>query len=72
MSEITFRSDMTVDLIDSMGNDDSVIRSAKVSTMTDTAVDDMSTASKESVAKSAKNFMSVSFLKSKIFGQSEV
>ena len=34
MYDITFRSDMTVDLIDSMGNDDSVIRSAKVSTMT--------------------------------------
>ena len=47
MSEITFRSDMTVDLIDSMGNDDSVIRSAKVSTMTDTTVDDMSAAGKE-------------------------
>ena len=47
MSEITFRSDMTVDLIDSMGNDDSVIRSAKVSTMTDTTVDDMSEAGKE-------------------------
>ena len=47
MSEITFRSDMTVDLIDSMGTDDSVIRSAKVSTMTDTTVDDMSAAGKE-------------------------
>ena len=47
MSEITSRSDMTVDLIDSMGNDDSVIRSAKVSTMTDTTVDDMSAAGKE-------------------------
>ena len=47
MSDITFRSDMTVDLIDSMGSDDSVIRSAKVSTMTDTTVDDMSTAGKE-------------------------
>ena len=47
MSDITFRSDMTVDLIDSMGNDDSVIRSAKVSTMTDTAVADMSAAGKE-------------------------
>lgn len=47
MYDITFRSDMTVDLIDSMGNDDSVIRSAKVSTMTDTTVDDMSTAGKE-------------------------
>lgn len=44
---IEFRSDMTVDLIDSMGNDDSVIRSAKVSTMTDTTVDDMSAAGKE-------------------------
>ena len=47
MYDITFRSDMTVDLIDSMGNDDSVIRSAKVSTMTDTTVDDMSAAGKE-------------------------
>ena len=47
MSDITFRSDMTVDLIDSMGNDDSVIRAAKVSTMTDTAVDEMSDAGKE-------------------------
>ena len=47
MSEITFRSDMTVDLIDSMGNDDSVIRSAKVSTMADTTVDTMSAAGKE-------------------------
>ena len=46
MSKITFRSDMTVDLIDSMGNDDSVIRSAKVSTMTDMTVDDMSDAGK--------------------------
>ena len=47
MYDVTFRSDMTVDLIDSMGNDDSVIRSAKVSTMTDTTVDDMSAAGKE-------------------------
>lgn len=47
MYDITFRSDMTVGLIDSMGNDDSVIRSAKVSTMTDTTVDDMSAAGKE-------------------------
>ena len=47
MSDITFRSDMTVDLIDSMGNDDSVIRAAKVSTMTDTTVNEMSDAGKE-------------------------
>ena len=47
MSDITFRTDMTVDLIDSMGNDDSVIRAAKVSTMTDTTVDEMSDADKE-------------------------
>ena len=47
MSELTFRSDMTVDLIDTMGNDDSVIRAAKVSTMTDTAVDEMSIPGKE-------------------------
>ena len=46
MSDITFRSDMTVDLIDSMGNDDSVIRAAKVSTMTDATVDEMSDAGK--------------------------
>lgn len=31
MGEITFRSDMTVELIDSMGGDESVIRSARVS-----------------------------------------
>ena len=47
MSDITFRSDMTVDLIDSMGNDDSVIRAAKVSTMTDTTVNEMSDAGKD-------------------------
>ena len=47
MYDITFRSDMTVDLIDSMGSDDSVIRSAKVSTMTDTTVDEMSDEGKE-------------------------
>ena len=47
MSDITFRSDMTVELVDSMGNDDSVIRAAKVSTMTDTTVDEMSDADKE-------------------------
>lgn len=47
MYDVTFRSDMTVDLIDSMGNDDSVIRAAKVSTMTDTTVDEMSVAGKE-------------------------
>lgn len=47
MSEYTFRSDMTVDLIDSMGNDDSVIRAAKVSTMTDTTVVEMSVPGKE-------------------------
>ena len=46
MPDITFRSDMTVDLIDSMGNDDSVIRAAKVSTMTDATVDEMSDAGK--------------------------
>ena len=40
MSDITFRSDMTVDLINFMGNDDSVIRAAKVSTATDFTVDE--------------------------------
>lgn len=47
MYDIIFRSDMTADLIDSMGNDDSVIRAAKVSTMTDDTVDKMSDAGKE-------------------------
>ena len=47
MSDITFRSDMTVDLINFMGNDDSVIRAAKVSTATDFTVDEMSDAGKE-------------------------
>jgi thymidylate synthase (FAD) len=32
MTEITYRSDMTVELIDSMGGDDAVVRSARVST----------------------------------------
>lgn len=35
--EITFRSDMTVQLIQSMGGDDSVVRSARVSTTSGTA-----------------------------------
>ena len=47
MTDITFRSDMTVDLIDSMGIVDSAIRAAKVSTMTDTTVDEMSVPGKE-------------------------
>lgn len=47
MSEYTFRSDMTVDLINFMGNDDTVIRAAKVSTITDATVDEMSDADKE-------------------------
>ena len=47
MSDITFRSDMTVHFLDFMGSDDSVIRAAKVSTMTDTTVDEMSDAGKE-------------------------
>jgi thymidylate synthase (FAD) len=32
VSEVTFRSDVTVELIQSMGGDDSVVRSARVST----------------------------------------
>lgn len=47
MTEITFRSDMTVELVNHMGDDLSVIRAAKVSTMTDTTVDEMSDAGKE-------------------------
>ena len=47
MSDITFRSDMTVHFLDFMGSDDSVIRAAKVSTMTDTTVDEMSDDGKE-------------------------
>ena len=42
-----FRDDMAVELVDFMGDDDSIIKAAKVSTMTDTAVDEMSEASKE-------------------------
>lgn len=33
MSEITFRSDMSVSLVDSMGDDSSIVRAARVSTM---------------------------------------
>ena len=44
MSDITSRSDMTVDLINFIGNDDSVIRAAKVSTATDFTVDESSLA----------------------------
>lgn len=39
MQEITFRSDMTVELIQSMGGDDSVVRSARVSTTSGTTGD---------------------------------
>ena len=36
MSEIIYRSDMTVELVQSMGGDDAVVRSARVSTTSDT------------------------------------
>jgi thymidylate synthase (FAD) len=36
MSEVQFRSDMTVELVQSMGGDDAVVRSARVSTTSDT------------------------------------
>jgi len=39
MQDITFRSDMTVELIQSMGGDDSVVRSARVSTTSGTTGD---------------------------------
>jgi len=39
MSEITYRSDMTVELVQSMGGDDAVVRSARVSTTSDTLSD---------------------------------
>jgi thymidylate synthase (FAD) len=40
---IKFRSDMTVELIDSMGGDDAVVRSARVSTSSDSRNVDMGT-----------------------------
>lgn len=43
MSEIQFRSDVTVELIDSMGGDDAVVRSARVSTSSDSRNVDMGT-----------------------------
>jgi thymidylate synthase (FAD) len=39
MSTIKFRSDVTVELVQSMGGDDSVVRSARVSTTNDTISD---------------------------------
>jgi thymidylate synthase (FAD) len=42
-SEIKFRSDVTVELIDSMGGDDAVVRSARVSTSSDSRNVDMGT-----------------------------
>jgi thymidylate synthase (FAD) len=41
--EIKFRSDMTVELIDSMGGDDAVVRSARVSTSSNSRNVDMGT-----------------------------
>jgi thymidylate synthase (FAD) len=43
MNEIIFRSDVTVELIDSMGGDDAVVRSARVSTSSDSRNVDMGT-----------------------------
>jgi thymidylate synthase (FAD) len=43
MNKIIYRSDMTVDLIDSMGGDDAVVRSARVSTSSDSRNVDMGT-----------------------------
>ena len=42
-----FRDDMTVELVDFMGDDESIIKAAKVSTMTDATVDEMSDAGKQ-------------------------
>jgi thymidylate synthase (FAD) len=39
MTDVTFRSDMTVELVQSMGGDDAVVRSARVSTTSDTLSD---------------------------------
>ena len=39
MTDLTFRSDMTVELVQSMGGDDAVVRSARVSTTSDTLSD---------------------------------
>lgn len=43
MKDIQFRSDMTVELIQSMGGDDAVVRSARVSTSSDSRNVDMGT-----------------------------
>lgn len=40
-NKITFRNDMTVELVDSMGGDDAVVRSARVSTTSDNRDFDM-------------------------------
>ena len=42
-----FRDDMTVELVDFMGDDESIIKAAKVSTMTDATVDEMGNAGKQ-------------------------
>lgn len=42
MSEIAFRSDFTVDLVDAMGDDDSVLKAMLISTLKDDQVEDMS------------------------------
>lgn len=46
MSEITLRSDMTVDLVDHMGSDDSILRAMMVSTKKDATVAEMNESAK--------------------------
>lgn len=41
MTDITFRSDFTVELVDSMGNDDAVLRAMLISTLKDESVSEM-------------------------------
>lgn len=41
MTDLTFRSDFTVDLVDSMGGDDSILKAMLISTLKDESVDDM-------------------------------
>lgn len=41
MADLTFRSDFTVDLVEQLGSDDSVLRAMLISTLKDASVDDM-------------------------------
>jgi flavin-dependent thymidylate synthase len=46
MTDLQFRSDFTTDLVDQMGDDDSVLRAMLISTLKDSAVEDMTAEAK--------------------------